>query len=87
MVSSQRKEEEEKDNAETQRSQRRRRGRFGKKIYTEGAKSTEFGEERTGNTGFTSRGCGEIGERFLAAQADPFAEANGCRKMGLLRSE
>jgi hypothetical protein len=40
----------EKDNAETQRAQRRRRGRFGKKIYTEGAESTEgtkFGEEWT----------------------------------------
>jgi hypothetical protein len=88
-VSSERK-EREKDNTETQRAQRRRRGRLRKKIYGDGDRDTEdaeFGGERTGNTGFTSRGGGDIEERFLAAQADRFAGANRCRKIGLLRSE
>jgi hypothetical protein len=52
-VSSQRK-EEEKDNAETQNTQRRRRGRLRKKIYIEdmeSAEDREFGEERNGKTG------------------------------------
>jgi hypothetical protein len=41
---------EEKNNAETQRAQRRRRARFGKKIYTEGAESTEDAEKRKERT-------------------------------------
>jgi hypothetical protein len=59
-------------------------------IYTEGAEfaeGTEFGGEPSGSGGAVDGARGDIEERFLAAQADPFAGANGFRKIGLLRSE
>jgi hypothetical protein len=70
-------------------------------IYTEGAEfaeGTEFGGEPSGSGGAVDGARGDIEERFLlaknarrrrglATQADPFAGANGFRKIGLLRSE
>jgi hypothetical protein len=61
-----------------------------KKSYTESAEDaegTEKRKERSGDTGVTVWAWGLIEERFLAAQADPFAGANRFRKIGLLRSE